>query len=440
MNIDDIDNVDELDKTVNTILKRKKKLKKDELKTRFQLDTKLRRLFDEMKENMDNDDLKKFVSKFKEVTLHIDQYRQEPTFDPNKYLLYKEQESIVMRQASSDIMGLEFPKNFWTFNEHNFVLGDKIKLPVGKNTILTGVSGIGKTTVALNMLLYYIHTNKRVLFFTGEQTVMELWFMLFKAKLGMLFSDKTEDIKIKVKSIDIFDLQLLYNEGKTLKRVDGELVTITSPEWKFVKEKMESLRITRQLIVDFIEKYQENLVVIESFFYGNEYGYKSIRNNTIVEILQAADVLMDDGKEFDLVFIDYIQLHKACRELEKEDEKTNIDKSSEMLNGFAYKRKVALICLAQLSKQDSKEFVNELKKIDQIDSRMTISVNAVSGSSKPVNDCSLFLTVFIRYEDGEPQTYLQVGKNRLTSYKGLIKLPYLAGFLGVKWKDDKKVD
>lgn len=433
------ENLEEIKKQADALRKQTKKIKNQLYVDRFKLDTDLRSKVEKLNESLINENLRDFVKDVNVVYNHINQYKQEPEFNPNEYLLRREQESIVRQQALDDVMGIPFPENLYITNEHGYKLAPKLNIPVSKITLLTGNTGAGKTNIAMNFMLYQSHKGMRVLYFTGEQKTMELWFVLFKIELGRIFQGQSEELLSRLRNISIFELKLLYNEGKTPKRIDGKIQMVDDETYPFIKRRFDELKITKDMMVRFIEKHEENITIIETWKDEVINDIPTTRTLKITEILQIANVLINEDKQYDCMYVDYLQLHKASKETERLDVKSNLDEASDFLSGFANKHQIAMVVLAQLSKSDSREFSQEIQKIEKVDSNSFIEMNSISGSAKPPMDCSMFLSVFTKRIDGELFTYLQVSKNRLTGHRGTIELKYLLGFVGVNWMP-KKVD
>ena len=438
--------ITEINNKIKTLTNRVRDTNRRVKQDKFKVDTMIAPLVEEVIEGVESQNLDHTIQAVSKLNSHIATYRTTPQFSPDEYLKFTDQQAIANKQANENMTGYEFPRSFVydTFNEK----GEKIKCladrcfqTVGKPTIITGLSGAGKTAVALKFLFYNMQCKRRQLFFTGEQTVLEIWLLLYRMSKTYSFmkalskTDKQDEIKEYEEVIKILNgftlnkLQLAYNGGYETRRVNGDRVWVEADSWKKDQYYMNKVGITKDNITQFIELGQKTTTIIESWGVTEMFGESTTTNISITEMLKVADLLAERTGNFDVVYVDYLQLHFADKSMSNLDIKSNLDTSSKLLMGYAHRKQIVLYVLAQLSKSDSMDFAKEISK-----SKKVYEVSTVAGSQTPIYDAAMVLNVYTtEEEDGERLTCIQNCKNRGTGAKGIFKLKHTNGFLGNVW-------
>jgi hypothetical protein len=132
----------------------------------------------------------------------------------------------------------------------------KSYMKVGFYTILGGYSGIGKSTVMLNLIYDAIQKNRKCLVFSIEMTAGQLWIRLLGLALYKKYGYKNQDfftVMNKYKGQDHEIMKLIISMREKIYVIDATGFTcekIKSVYWKVVNE--EKINID-QVFIDYVQ-------------------------------------------------------------------------------------------------------------------------------------------------------------------------------------------
>lgn len=282
----------------------------------------------------------------------------------------------IYREAYSESpKGIPLPVDWFGHDTYDKNL---ILMP-GLPTVIGGFTGIGKTTLAVNMAYYYLEVKKRQAFISLEMTGKDLVYKLLR-------------IGIKRKKITAID-QIWNNEAL-------ETFLKDKPDPKKPKSNYDDIR----------EKYDELLKEIASGI--DIYDNSGTTPATLESIRSELIYLHMVGNLPEIIYIDYAQIiHMSDPQMRLTDRRNQIMQVIGELTQLAKVYKFALVLISQTNRSNASESSYETEDGSKFYHAPTVF--SLSESASIEQNAGLVLTVGREWkEDGNDRLHISVEKNR----------------------------